>query len=71
VAAKLKKAKELIPEGMEIIFNEDHVYAVTYPGLHPQTKAFIERFDLDLRLFDRSTSPKQEVLNLGSKRSFD
>ena len=56
MAERLKKARESIKEGIEIKFNEDEVYAVTYPGVHPQTKSFIERFELDLRLFDRSSS---------------
>lgn len=35
---------------LEIPFNEENVYA-NYMRLNPQTKAFIERFNLDNRLF--------------------
>ncbi len=50
---------------MTIPFVEEEVYVVKYKCLHPQSKRFVERFGLDLRIFDRETISEE----LG-KRSF-
>ena len=44
-------------------FKEEEVFNEEYVKVHPQTKAFVTRFGLDLRLFERD-------LVLGKGRTF-
>jgi hypothetical protein len=48
---------------LEVKFKEEEVFNEEYVKVHPQTKAFVTRFGLDLRLFERD-------LVLGKGRTF-
>lgn len=71
VAASIKEKKSKLDKlDMTIPFNEEHVFEASYDRVHPQTLAFVKRFDLDLRLFEVRDKGNEESKSDQGKRTY-
>ena len=70
IKASREDLSKLSDEELRVNFNYDSVYTTEYKEVHPQTKQFVEKFGLSLRLFDGEIEKPIEKVAFGEKRTF-